>query len=188
MPAHEGGAARTVGPAYANLQWKETAGGVERPRVRKRNLHPQISKSCGGRHPQCVRIIVRTPGRAHCLQRAPNSSTVVDRCLGAQSTCGEIAGPLTRGAPFRRRGKLIAIGKLLAVEGSQDKVNFVRASRRLQEVVCTLFFAARSYPIGGRAIATSRANANSIVGRHFRPNHTECRAIAAHRCLIWIVR
>jgi len=32
-----------------------------------------------------------------------------------------------------------------------------------------------------RAIATSRANANSIVGRHFRPNHTEQRAIAGPR-------
>jgi hypothetical protein len=32
-----------------------------------------------------------------------------------------------------------------------------------------------------RAIATSRANATSIVGRDFRPNHTEQRAIAAPR-------
>src|SRR6266853_1913965 len=32
-----------------------------------------------------------------------------------------------------------------------------------------------------RAIATSRANATSIVGRDFRPNHTERRAIAAPR-------
>jgi hypothetical protein len=31
----------------------------------------------------------------------------------------------------------------------QDKANFVRASLRLQEVVCTLFFAARSDPTGG---------------------------------------
>jgi hypothetical protein len=30
--------------------------------------------------------------------------------------------------------------------GRQDKANFVRASLRLQEFVCTLFFAARSYP------------------------------------------
>jgi hypothetical protein len=127
-----------------------------------------VNRVVGGT-PNASVLSSASPGRAHCLQRAPNSSTVVDRCLGAQSTCGEIAGPLTRGAPFRRREKLIAIGKLLAVEGSQDKVNFVRASRRLQEVVCTLFFAARSYPIGGRAIAISRANANSIVGRHFRP-------------------
>src|SRR6266481_1116521 len=32
-----------------------------------------------------------------------------------------------------------------------------------------------------KAIATSRANANSIVGRDFRPNHTERRAIAGPR-------
>ena len=32
---HEGGAARTGGPAYANLQGRETAGDVERPRVRR---------------------------------------------------------------------------------------------------------------------------------------------------------
>src|SRR6266702_2754542 len=32
-----------------------------------------------------------------------------------------------------------------------------------------------------RAIATSRANATSIVCRDFRPNHTEQRAIAAPR-------
>src|SRR5882672_12503343 len=32
-----------------------------------------------------------------------------------------------------------------------------------------------------RAIATSRANASSIVCRDFRPNHTEQRAIAAPR-------
>src|SRR5216683_2439671 len=34
-----------------------------------------------------------------------------------------------------------------------------------------------------RAIATSRANANSIVGRDFRPNHTDRRAIAGPRAL-----
>ena len=44
--------------------------------------------------------------------------------------------------------RTIAIGKLAAIEGWQDKANFVRASRRLQEIVCTLFFAARSYQIG----------------------------------------
>jgi len=32
-----------------------------------------------------------------------------------------------------------------------------------------------------RAIAKSRANATSIVGRDFRPNHTERRAIASPR-------
>jgi hypothetical protein len=32
---HEGGAARTVGPASANLQWRKPRGGVERPRVRR---------------------------------------------------------------------------------------------------------------------------------------------------------
>jgi hypothetical protein len=31
-----------------------------------------------------------------------------------------------------------------------------------------------------RAVTTSRANANSIVGRDFRPNHTERRALAGH--------
>jgi hypothetical protein len=34
-----------------------------------------------------------------------------------------------------------------------------------------------------RAIATSRANANSIAGRDFRPNHTDRRAIAGPRAL-----
>src|SRR6266550_3838073 len=34
-----------------------------------------------------------------------------------------------------------------------------------------------------KAFKTSRANANSIVGRHFRPNHTERRAIAGPRAL-----
>jgi hypothetical protein len=48
---------------------------------------------------------------------------------------------------FGERKKRLVVGKLGAVEGSQDKANFVRASRRLQEVVCTLFFAARSFPI-----------------------------------------
>jgi hypothetical protein len=52
-----------------------------------------------------------------------------------------------REARFRRTEKRLVVGKLGAVEGSQDKANFVRASRRLQEVVCTLLFAARSFPI-----------------------------------------
>src|ERR1700704_5274761 len=34
-----------------------------------------------------------------------------------------------------------------------------------------------------KAFKTSRANENSIVGRHFRPNHTEWRAIAGPRAL-----
>ena len=47
-----------------------------------------------------------------------------------------------------RKEKSLVIGKLGAVGGSHDKANFVRASLRLQEGVCTLLFAARSYPIG----------------------------------------
>src|SRR5712671_5048315 len=34
-----------------------------------------------------------------------------------------------------------------------------------------------------KASKTSRANANSIVGRDFRPNHTDRRAIAGPRAL-----
>ena len=48
---------------------------------------------------------------------------------------------------FGERKKRLVVGKLGAVEGSQDKANVVRASRRLQEVVCTLFFAARIFQI-----------------------------------------
>jgi hypothetical protein len=39
------------------------------------------------------------------LQRARNSSTAVDRCLGLRSARGRIVGPLTREARFRRRDK-----------------------------------------------------------------------------------
>ena len=57
--------------------------------------------------------------------------------------------------------------------------------------VCTLFWMAlqrhrMKRPGAARtekAFKTSRANANSIVGRHFRPNHTERRAIAGPRAL-----
>ena len=50
---------------------------------------------------------------------------------------------------FAEGKKSIAIGKLGVVKGSQDKANFVRAPLRLQEIVCTLFSAARSFPING---------------------------------------
>jgi hypothetical protein len=74
-----------------------------------------------------------------------------DQRNGGQSACGEIACALMCEAPFRRAEKWIAVGKLAAVERLerlQDKANFVRASLRLQEVVCTLFFAARSFRVG----------------------------------------
>jgi hypothetical protein len=45
----------------------------------------------------------------------------------------------------KRRSDLTLNARL----GRRDKANFVRASLRLQEVVCTLFFAARSDPTGG---------------------------------------
>jgi hypothetical protein len=53
-----------------------------------------------------------------------------------------------REARFRRTEKFDRHGEVSAIERLQDKANFVRASLRLQGVVCTLFFAARSYPIG----------------------------------------
>ena len=112
------------------------------------------------------------------------AATVADRRNGGQSAFKEIAGPLTRGALFRRREQLIAIRKLRIVEGSQDKANFVRSPLRSQEVVCTLFFVARSKP-------TSRAR------RRFFPfsygyQYAERRqgAVAAPECAnslyVWI--
>jgi hypothetical protein len=49
---------------------------------------------------------------------------------------------------FGARKKSIWMAKLAPIEGRQDKANFVRAPLRLQEVVCTLFLAARSLPLG----------------------------------------
>src|ERR1700694_1000831 len=52
---------------------------------------PNSVKSCRGRRIQCRPIVIHVAGRALCLQRALNSSTVVDRCSGEQSACALIA-------------------------------------------------------------------------------------------------
>jgi hypothetical protein len=95
-------------------------------------------------------IVVRSAGGAHGLQQGSNAARAVGRRGSERSTCGKIsAGPLEREARFQiaqnfdRYGEVSPIERL---ERLQDKANFVRASLRLQEVVCTLFSAARSCP------------------------------------------
>jgi hypothetical protein len=91
-------------------------------------------------------IVICTASRARCLRRASSSASAVDRCIGERSACGGIAGPLTREARFLRTQKIDRDGEVGWRRRMQDKANFVRASLRLQEVVCTLFLATRSYP------------------------------------------
>jgi hypothetical protein len=70
-------------------------------------------------------IIVRIAGRAQSLQRGSNGATAADRRNGGQSAFKEIAGPLTRGAPFRGGKKSIPIGKV----GSSKDCKIKRIAR-----------------------------------------------------------